>query len=207
MKQFSKHFLRGVFTLLPAGLTVVILFSFLHWTEDAAREVLPSHIYFPGLGLILGIVIIYAMGLFTAVPFARKIMTAFELPFKNVPIVKSIYSAFKSLSDYFSPEHKVERQVVVVRIPGFAAEFVGFVTRQNLNDLPKQVTKEDRVAVFVPLAYQIGGLTIFIPRSWTTTIDMKVDVAMRSSLTAWMPIRDQEGGELHSAQTHSPSTD
>ena len=192
MKQFSKYFLRGVFTLLPAGLTVFLLFSFFRWTEGAAREVLPNSFYFPGLGLILGIVIIYLMGVFTAVPFFRRVMMAFELPFKNVPLVKSIYSAFKSLSDYFSPEHKVEQQVVIVRVPGFDAEFVGFVTRRHLNDLPREFTKENRIAVFVPLSYQIGGLTMFIPRAWVKSTDMKVEVAMRSSLTAWMPTRAEE---------------
>ncbi len=198
MKQFSKYFLRGVFTLLPAGLTIFLLFSFLRWTEDAAYSFfseLPGHIYFPGLGLILGIVIIYLMGVFTAVPFSRRIFAAFELPFKNVPIVKSIYSAVKSLSDYFSPEHKVEQQVVIVRVPGFDAEFVGFVTRRNLNDLPREFTKGDRVAVFVPLSYQIGGLTMFIPRAWIKSTDMKVEVAMRSSLTAWMPARADADGD------------
>lgn len=194
MKDFSRVFLRGVFTLLPFGLTALILFSFLAWTEEIARKlfsVVASEIYFPGLGLFIGIGLIYGLGVLTTVPFMTKVIQLFELPFTNVPILKSIYSAVKSLSDYFSPEGTgTEQQVVVVKFPGFDAEMIGFVTRTHLRDMPSEFTKEDRVAVFLPLSYQVGGLTIFVPRSYVKKTGMKVEVAMRSALTAWMPGRE-----------------
>lgn len=190
MKRFTKYFLRGVFTLLPAALTAIILFSFLEWSESQARYVfsgIAGDVYFPGLGLILGIAIICGLGFLTTLPFATSILELLELPFRNTPIVKSIYLAIKNLSDYFSPEaNKSGQQVVLVKYPGSEVEVIGLVTRTNFDKLPPEFNRQDRVAVYMPLSYQVGGLTVFIPRAWVRPINMRVEEAMRSALTAWI---------------------
>lgn len=195
MKIFSKLFLRGLFTLLPFGLTVFVLVSFLLWIEELSRtafSVISDDFYFPGLGLAIGIALICALGFLTTLSFAANIIDALELPFKRVPILKSVYNAVKNLSDFFtSGGESSNQQVVVVKIPGTEAEIIGFVTRKNLNDMPDEFTKNDRVAVFLPLSYQVGGLTVFIPRSYIKKTNLKVEVAMRSALTAWMPGRSE----------------
>lgn len=195
MKKISKYFLRGVFTLLPFSLTVVILASFLIWTETISQKIFTTFgvdFYFPGLGLFIGVALICFLGFLTSLRFAERIIEILELPFKNVPILKSVYSAVKSLSDYFSPEgDHADQQVVVIKIPETEIEVVGLVTRKHLNDLPNEFSKADRVAVFIPFSYLIGGLTIFIPRSQIKKTDMRVEVAMRSALTAWMPTREK----------------
>ena len=191
MKMFPKYFFRGLVTLLPFGLTVFILVSFLLWVEESTRKVLTTisnDINIPGLGLVVGMVLICFLGFLTTLPLAEKVIDAMELPFKNMPIVKSIYSAIKSLSDYFSPESSnVNQQVVLVKLPWNDAEVMGLVTRKNLNDLPNEFAKDDRIAVFLPLSYQVGGLTVFLPRSQVRKVNMPVEVAMRSAITAWMP--------------------
>jgi len=73
-----------------------------------------------------------------------------------------------------------------VRIPGYEADVVGFVMRDDLEDLPAGIEKRDRSIVYIPLSYQVGGLTIFIPNEWLTPIDMPVDTAMKNTLTGWI---------------------
>jgi uncharacterized membrane protein len=191
MKYFSNLFLRGLMTLLPAMITLAILVSFLAWTEDLSKRlitVLSADYYIPGLGPAIGILLICFLGYLTTLKFMSRILLTLELPFKNVPIIKSIYSAFKSLSDYFNPNKSTgNQQVVVVNMPGFPAQFVGLVTRQSMFDLPEGLNDNTRVAVYMPLSYAFGGMTIFVPRTWVTKIDMKVEDAMKSALTAWMP--------------------
>jgi uncharacterized membrane protein len=195
MLGFSKYFLRGIFTFLPFALTVVLLVSFLNWIEQISRDYLSNlaaNFYFPGLGLLIGISLIYGLGVLTSLPQATKLLEFLELPFKNVPILKSVYSAVKSLADYFSPEgENADQQVVVVKLPDNEIEFIGLITRQNILDLPSAFSKNDRVAVFVPLSYMIGGITIFVPRRFVKHTDMRVEEAMRSALTAWMPGKER----------------
>jgi uncharacterized membrane protein len=77
----------------------------------------------------------------------------------------------------------------VLRMPGQEIEMVGLVTRNHLAGLPNGFTQGDRVAVYLPMGYMIGGYTVFVPRSWTSPIDMTVEEAMRSTLIAWMASR------------------
>jgi uncharacterized membrane protein len=64
---------------------------------------------------------------------------------------------------------------------------VGLVTRQSMKGLVRGLNElEDHVAVYLPMGYMIGGYTVFVPRSWTTPIDMTVEEAMRSALIAFM---------------------
>jgi uncharacterized membrane protein len=76
--------------------------------------------------------------------------------------------------------------VVALKAPGQELELVGLVTRQQLDDLPAGFTPGDRVAVYLPMGYMIGGYTVFVPRTWVRPIDMPVEEAMRASLFAWM---------------------
>jgi uncharacterized membrane protein len=190
IKNLTNYFLRGIFAFLPAGLTIYFFYLLVSSSEGLVQAALTSVLgdfYLPGMGIVFGIAFICFLGYFTTLKAADKPLLMLELPFKNVPIIKSIYSAIKSLSDYFTPNSEQSGNlVVVVKIPGFPAELVGLVTRKNLDTMPNGFTKEDRVAVFVPLSYQIGGLTMFLPRDCVQVVNIPVEVAMQSALTAWM---------------------
>lgn len=190
MKRLSQYFIRGLITVLPLGLTVYLLYIFLSWSEALALRVVRPFIgdfYIPGLGLLLGVAGIVVLGIVVSQPWLGRLLSLVELPFTNLPVVKSIYSSLKSFADYFSPHHaQSPQQVVVLRQPGAEWEVVGMVTRQEWSDLPEGLQGSDRVAVYMPMGYNIGGYTVFVPRAWVTPIDMSVEEAMRSSLIAWM---------------------
>lgn len=190
-KQIYQYFFRGLITALPVGLTIYLLYLFLSWSETLAALLIRPFIgkfYVPGLGLVLGITGIFLLGVLVSQRGVGKLLSLLELPFTNLPVVKSIYSSFKSFADYFSPQHgqEVKQTVVILRMPGYPLEVVGLVTRQRVDDLPAGFLQGDRVAVYLPMGYMIGGYTVFVPRDWTQPIDMSVEEAMRLSMFAWM---------------------
>lgn len=194
MKRLYKYFFRGLLTVLPLALTVYVLVLFLGWVESLALAVLNPIIgsfYVPGLGLVFGILIIVGIGALLSKPQVRDALALIELPFTKLPVVKSIYSSLKSFSDYFSPSGKAghNQQVVVLRMPNSELEVVGLVTRRSFTDLPPGFLPGERVAVYLPMGYMIGGYTVFVPASWITPVAMSVEEAMRSSLIAWMEPR------------------
>ena len=143
--------------------------------------------YLPGLGIALGAVVIVALGFLVSMPITARLVSLIELPFTNLPVVKSIYSSLKNFADYFSPHEQDEQQVVMLNMPGQELGIVGLVTRQSMRGLPSGLSELDnRVAVYLPMGYMIGGYTVFVPRSWTTPINMSVEEAMRSALIAFM---------------------
>jgi uncharacterized membrane protein len=191
IKRLTRYFFRGLVTLLPVVLTVYLLIIFLAWMESLAYALLRPIIggfYLPGLGLVFAILIIIGVGYLVSKREVQRLFQVFELPFTNIPVIKSVYSSLKSFADYFTPSgaQKKPQQVVVLRMPGNEAEMVGLVTRTSMQGLPDGFSTGDRVAVYLPMGYNIGGYTIFVPASWVQPIDMTVEEAMRSSLIAWM---------------------
>ncbi|MFI5446990.1 DUF502 domain-containing protein [Polaromonas sp. UC242_47] len=190
MKNLYRYFFRGLITVLPVALTLYLLYIFLAWSETLTLWVLRPLIgsfYVPGLGLVFGVLIILLIGYLVSKPGVRKLLSFAELPFTNLPVVKSIYNSLKSFADYFSPAGKQgEQSVVILRMPGHAMEIVGLITRRSFADLPAGFLPGERVAVYLPMGYMIGGYTVFVPADWVQPIAMSVEEAMRSSLIAWM---------------------
>jgi uncharacterized membrane protein len=204
-KHLSQYFIRGLITALPLGLTVYLFYVFLKWSETLAMQLMRPFIgefYVPGLGLLLGIVGIFLLGFLVSQRALGKLLSLVELPFTNLPVVKSIYSSLKDFADYFSPhrDRVTQQMVVALRMPGQELELVGLVTRQRVDDLPSGFLQGERVAVYLPMGYMIGGYTVFVPRDWVRPIDMPVEEAMRASLFAWMSTAGKDasaGGTQH----------
>lgn len=195
MKRLWQYFLRGLMALLPLGLTVYLLYSLVVWSEALSMQLIRPFVgdfYIPGLGLLLATGAIVLTGFLISGKTTARLLSWVELPFTNLPVVKSVYSSLKSFADYFSPQHagSPTQQVVVLRPPGQDMEIVGLITRNHLRGLPPGFLPGDRVAVYLPMGYMIGGYTLFVPRDWLTPIDMSVEEAMRSSLIAWMAHRN-----------------
>jgi uncharacterized membrane protein len=189
MKTLSQYFIRGLFTLLPLGLTVYVLYLLVAWTESVAMTLIRpfvGEVYLPGMGIVLGVGVILGVGFLMSQGVTARLLSWVELPFTNLPVVKSIYSSLKNFADFFAPHDQDSQQVVVLRVPDQDLSIVGLVTRKNLMGLPKGLARDDQVAVYLPMGYMIGGYTVFVPRSWAEPIDMTVEEAMRSSLIAWM---------------------
>ncbi|HRK38339.1 MAG TPA: DUF502 domain-containing protein [Burkholderiaceae bacterium] len=187
--HLSTYFFRGLITFLPVGLTVYALVLLVSWLEGIAMHLLRPLIgsfYLPGLGIVLGGATILLLGFLVSQPFMGRLLGWMELPFTNVPVVKSIYSSLKSFADYFAPHERDAQQVVLLKSPDGELSIVGLVTRQSLKDLPVGADTQSHVAVYLPMGYMIGGYTMFAPRSWLHPMAMSVEDAMRYSLVAWM---------------------
>ena len=208
MKRLYRYFFRGLLTVLPLALTVYVLVLFLGWVESLALWLLRPLIgsfYVPGMGLLFGVLIIVGIGALMSKPQVRDALAVIELPFTKLPVIKSIYSSLKSFSDYFAPGRKSDgQQVVVLRVPGTELEVVGLVTRRSFADLPPGFLPGERVAVYLPMGYMIGGYTVFVPASCVTPVSMSVEEAMRSSLIAWMEPRPSATPPGPGAEPASP---
>jgi hypothetical protein len=125
--------------------------------------VLPENWYIRGMGLVGGIAIVIAIGLLSQILLFRKLIEFGEAILDRMPVVKSVYRATKDFVEYFSGDDEGKfNQVVLVRHPDLKISLLGFITREDFSTLP--FGKEDEVAVYLPLSYQIAGYTIFVFR-------------------------------------------
>lgn len=66
-------------------------------------------------------------------------------------------------------------------------KIMGLVSRDNFEDLPKGIGGEGDVAVYIPMSYQIGGMTVILPKSMVQPVNMGIEQGLRFAATAGMP--------------------
>ena len=80
----------------------------------------------------------------------------------------------------------------MVSVDGDNLRLMGLVTREDFTDLPKGISDEQSVAVYLPMSYQLGGFTVIVSRDKIRSVDMKVDQAMQFVLTAGVSAESKE---------------
>ncbi len=155
--------------------------------DSYLMKVLPDAVRFPGLGVTSGFLVILGIGLLLSTSFFSNIHKIILKPVRNIPLVKSVYSAIEDLMSYFAPsDDKPVSKVVKVNLPGQSFELVGLLTQDDLESIEGIAFSPEKVAVFIPMSYALGGYTIFVPRDCLVVTDMKVEQAMKLALTSWM---------------------
>jgi uncharacterized membrane protein len=186
MSYITSTFLRGLGAVLPAALTVWFVIWLAQSAEALLRPVflflLPERYYLPGLGFVLGVAIIYAVGVLVQTFVIGRLWDSVLRLFEGVPLVKTVYSALSDFFDFFS-RRPSGTSVVSVDLLGNDTRMIGFVTDSEPGSLTEPGL-DAPVAVYLPLSYQIGGFTMLIPRSRLTGLDIGVEEAMRLVLTA-----------------------
>lgn len=191
MKSISRTFLSGLGATIPVVITLYILY----WLGSSAeavlggmiRLVLPPGVYRPGMGVAVGVLLIFLVGLFLQAWIFRRVFSWGEALLERVPLVKTLYGSVRDLMNFFSGSSAGRfNQVVSVTIPNTDLRLLGMVTRNHLGDVAPGLAPEGSVAVYFPMSYQIGGYTAFIPRSALTPVDLSINAAMRFAVTAGM---------------------
>ena len=186
MKTVGRLLAKGLFTILPIVLTVYFIYWLGVTTESLLSGLLkvwlPAEIYVPGMGLVAGFGVLIVVGLLVNAYVVRRVITFSESLILRIPVVKTVYSAVRDLTGLMKVGEKggeLQRVVMVQFGPG---KVIGFVTQENAT-LPGLGTDEELVAVYMPMSYQIGGYTLYLPRDRIEPTDLTVEAAMRIVLT------------------------
>ncbi len=187
----SKTFLQGLVAILPIVITVYLIYWLASLAESVFGPIVAAVLpfYFPGLGLAVGIGVIFLLGFLLQAYVFQALFSWAERLMQRLPGVKIIYGAVQDLMDFVRRANKDQGSQVVmvtVNLGETRARLLGFVTRTDFEGLPDQMGGTDEIAVYLPMSYQIGGYTLILPRSQVQPIDMPVDSAMRFAVTAGM---------------------
>ncbi|MGL1832249.1 DUF502 domain-containing protein [Rhodocyclaceae bacterium SMB388] len=189
MGVITKNILTGLITILPIALTLYLIYWLAVSTEALLGgqliRVLPDGIYLPGLGVAVGIVILFFVGMLMHSYVVQNLFSHVERLFLRLPLVSQVYPAIRDFFDYFSPIKKKDfQQVVSVTLGDTGMQAIGLVTQANASRFPAGLGDDDQVLVYLPMSYMIGGYALLVPRSALRPIDMSMDEAMRFILTA-----------------------
>ncbi len=189
MGFLGKLFFRGLAAILPLALTGWLIWAAVYAGETFLRSVIEwvfeqidvEYTYQPGMGFAFSIVLVLIVGLLMYSFLVRTVYRKLTSTLSRIPVVKSVYGMIVDVVRLFGGEERPLQQVVLVQLDG-VGDVIGFLTREDFDDL--KGFPEGRVAVYLPMSYQLGGYTVLVERSRVTKIDMKAEDALRFCVTA-----------------------
>ena len=193
MKRFGNILFQGLAAMLPALLTIYILF----WLVSSAETVLggtlkmllPTGWYIPGMGLLAGLAVTFLFGLGLNAFLVRRLIDWGEKLADNIPLIKTLYGSLKDFIGFFANQRDSQFSQVVtmdLEFGGKPMRMIGFVTRSDFSNLPAGIGEEGEIAVYLPLSYQIGGYTVIVPRSSVQPLNISTHHAMGFVVTGGM---------------------
>ncbi len=185
--NLKRFFIAGLLVWVPLGITLWVL-HILFSTMDFIIEFLPESwwpekwigFHIPGLGLLLGILILISTGALTANYFGEKLLEVWERLLGRIPFVKSIYSSVKQVSEtVLSDRGNAFRKALLVEFPRKGSWTVAFQTGHPAEEIASRLD-EPYISVYVPTTPNpTSGYFIMLPQSKVIELQMTVDEALK----------------------------
>jgi len=182
-----KYFITGLLILVPLAITLWVLHAIIS-TMDQSLLLLPAEwrpeklvgFQILGLGTILTLLIIFVTGLLAQNFIGNYVIRAWEALLNRIPIVNSIYSSVKQVSDtLFSSSGNAFRKAVLVEYPRQGSWTIGFLTGVPGGDVVNHLRGEF-VSVYVPTTPNpTSGFFLMVPKEAAIELDMSVDAALK----------------------------
>ena len=186
-----RYLVAGLLVWVPVGVTILII-KFLVDLMDQTLLLLPAGIQpqhllgfrIPGLGIVLTVVVVLVTGMVVTNLFGRQLIRLGERLLARIPVVRSIYSSVKQLTEsLFSSGGKSFRKVVLVPYPHPGSWTMGFLTGIGTGEVRDRIGREV-LNVFVPTTPNpTSGFFLIVPRQDVIELDMSVDDGLKMLLS------------------------
>ena len=123
-RHITKCLLAGIVTLLPVGALVLIIYKL----NDAIDPMLSGLPWFPGRGLVGGIVVIYLLGLLVSTVVGQWFLGFFDRAIGRVAGLASMYSTVKQILGYGSGKDAMFHGVVLIKDDACGTLELGLLT-------------------------------------------------------------------------------
>ena len=182
-----KYFITGLLVLVPLVITLWVL-NIIIGTLDQSLLLLPPQwrpelllgFNLPGVGTILTLLIIFITGVVTRNFVGNRLVKLWELLLQRIPVVSSIYSSVKQVSDtLFSSSGNAFRKALLVQYPREGIWTIAFQTGVPGGDVKNHLSS-DYVSIYVPTTPNpTSGFFLMLRREDTIELDMSVDEALK----------------------------
>jgi uncharacterized membrane protein len=182
-----KYFITGLLILVPLAITAWVL-NLVISTMDQSLLIVPARwqpraligFDIPGLGTMLTVLIVFVTGLLTNNLVGNYVVKLWERLLQRIPIVNSLYSSVKQVSDtLFSSSGNAFRKAVLVPYPHQSSWTIGFLTGTPGGDVKNHLVG-DYVSVYVPTTPNpTSGFFLMMKRQDVVELEMSVDAALK----------------------------
>lgn len=208
----KKYLITGLLAWLPLVVTIWVLLSVLgvlggvfEWVLGLSQAVLPegarstieSLRNVPGLGVIVMLVALLLTGVAVTNIAGQWMLQRWDRLLSNIPIVKSIYTSVKQVSDtLFSSSGNAFRKAVLVQYPRAGAWTIAFVTGRPGGEVAQHLSGE-YLSIYVPTTPNpTSGFFLMLPRSDVIELEMSVDAALKYIISMGVVVPDAGAASL-----------
>ncbi len=187
MTAIRKWLLAGLLVIVPLAITVWVM-QWIIGTLDQTLLILPSSwrpdawmgFHIPGFGVLLAFAILLLVGAIASNFFGRKLVEWGDALLNRIPVVRSIYSGVKQVSDtLFSETGNAFRKALLVQWPQPGMWTIGFLTGAPGGDVANHL-QGDYLSVYVPTTPNpTGGYFVMLRKSDCIELKMSVDDALK----------------------------
>jgi uncharacterized membrane protein len=185
--RLRRYLITGLVIWIPLGVTIFVFKFFIDYMDRAVtllpHDWQPSNLFgfnIPGLGVIIVVLVLLSTG-FIASNYLGRILLRFGAELlEHIPLVRSVYSAAKQISDtMFSNKGRSFRKVVLIRYPQKDTWSLAFQTGESLGEVNAKLP-EHMVSVFVPTTPNpTSGFLLLVPQDDMIELEMSVDEALK----------------------------
>lgn len=183
----KKYFITGLLVWIPLVITVWVLQAVVS-TLDSTLLLLPSqwrpdHLFgfsIWGVGTLISLLVVLLTGVVASNLFGQRLVGLWEKALNRIPVVKSIYSSVKQVSDtLLGPGGQAFRKALLVQYPREGSWTIAFLTGQPGGEVARRLAG-DFVSVYVPTTPNpTSGFFLMMRRSDVVELEMSVDTALK----------------------------
>lgn len=184
MRTLRRTFVAGLLVWVPLAVTIWVI-RFLVTTMDGVLPewMIPDVIerqHIPGAGLIAVLLLVLATGVLVANFIGERLVRLWEMLLARIPIVRTIYSSVKQVSDtILSPNGQAFRKAVLVQYPREGSWTIAFLTGAPGPGVIEHLPGE-HVSVYVPTTPNpTSGFFLLMPKRDVVELAMSVDAALK----------------------------
>lgn len=169
-----------IITLWVLNLAVTTMDSSLLLLPEAWRPVTLIGVDIPGFGVLLTLLVVFGTGMLAANILGQRLVGMGEGMMARIPVVKSIYTSVKQVSDtLLSSKGEAFRKAVLVKFPHSDTWTVGFLTGSPGAEIARHLPGE-HISVFVPTTPNpTSGYMLVVPKEQAIDLDMGVEEALK----------------------------
>lgn len=193
--KLRNHFVSGLLFSLPLIITFYVVSWLLRTVDNWIQPLIPPEYNpqnflpfpVPGLGIILAITALIILGSLTRGFLGNMILRYSEQVLSKMPIVRSVYSTTKQISEaVLKSRSKSFREVGMIEYPRPGIWALCFITGDTKGEVQRK-THSDMVNVFVPTTPNpTSGFLLFVPRNDIIMMDMSVEEGIKMVVSAGM---------------------
>lgn len=163
-KKIFRYFIQGIIILAPIGITAYVVYLLF----DKVDNILRPYVNIPGLGFLIIIAFIVFVGWLSSNFLMGSFITFFDQWMERTPVIKFIYSSTKDFFEAFAGDKRKFNNAVLANVFGEDVWIIGFLTDE---EMAKFNMGTDKVAVYVPQAYNFAGQLYILSRDKVRKID------------------------------------